>query len=1124
LLEFRILGSFEVVDDEGSVALGGPKQQALLAALLLHRGEVISSDRLIDELWGGRPPATAVKTLRVYVSNLRKALGDGSLVTRGHGYLLTPKPDQVDVDRFERLAAEGRAALERGDALAARERLRAALALWRGSALADFCYEPFAGPEIARLEEARLSALEDRIDADLALGGDGALIAELEGLAAANPLQERLRGQLMRALYRAGRQVDALTVYRQTRELLREELGLEPSRTLQELERSILEQDPSLETRIQPAGSLGVCPYKGLAFFDRADADYFFGRERLVTDLIARLVDSTVVGILGPSGIGKSSLLRAGVLPALSSGILPGSARWHQVLIRPGPLPCSQLARALAGDRLCQVVEQLSPGERIVVAVDQFEELFAVCQVENERVSFLEDLVAAACDPERRAILLVALRADFYGRLASYPRFGDLVSASHVLVGPMDSDGLTRAVEQPAARAALELEPGLADALVSDVVGETGGLPLLSTALLELWRAREGGVLRYGSYRRSGGVRGAVARLAEDAYTRLGEREQRHARTVMLRLASGDAERPVRRRVPLTELERLDGAEPVIAALTKARLLTVSDGEVELSHEALLHEWPRYRIWLDEDSVGRRLHGHLSHSAREWEATGHDPGDLYRGARLTGALDWAGQHSYELAPIERRFLTASRRHADHTARRLGALLAGVALLVLAALVAGAVALVEKERAASEARLALARQLDAEAMNEPQLGLALLLAREAITLERSPQTESLLLSTLQRSRGGLERRFAVGGPTLCCNGPAPAAPPLAFSPDGKTFAVRLAAATVGLFSAGTLRRQGSFSIRPSSAPITALAWLPTGRELAVGGHSGLVELWRINGTPHLERSLRGLQAAPGQAEAIQAIAFSPDGRLIAASDASEASQAAGELPSPVPATRRSSLVAIWRTDTGKLNSGLYPLDLGTGLAPFDPLAFSPNGRLVAVGAPDGSDLVIDTATAQKRPPIHPIRGDYTSSLAFSPTGTLETGTVGGNVQGWDPISSRALSDPLPVAADSVAAIAFDPTGRRFATTSSQDGTVKLFSTSTLEQEGTTLTTDQGAASSAIFGPHGNSLLVVDDLGDGFTLPTSPSAWEQQACAIAARNLTRQEWDLFLPGQSYTRTCP
>ena len=247
MIEFRILGPFEVVDDGRAVGLGGPKQRALLAALVLHRGEVVLSDRLIDELWGGQPPATASKTLRVYVSNLRKALGDGVLVTRRGGYVLAPALDQVDLDRFERLAAEGRDLLERGDARAARERLRGALALWRGSALADFSYEPFAESEIARLEEARLAALQDRIDADLALGSDGALISELESLVASNPLEERLRGQLMRALYRAGRQADALEVYRQTRARLREELGLEPSRMLQELERSILEQDPSLD-------------------------------------------------------------------------------------------------------------------------------------------------------------------------------------------------------------------------------------------------------------------------------------------------------------------------------------------------------------------------------------------------------------------------------------------------------------------------------------------------------------------------------------------------------------------------------------------------------------------------------------------------------------------------------------------------------------------------------------------------------------------------------------------------------------------------------------------------------------------------------------------------------------
>src|ERR1019366_6678276 len=209
------------------------------------------------------------------------------------------------------------------------------------------------------------------------------------------------------------------------------------------------------------------------------------------------------------------------------------------------------------------------------------------------------------CDPQRRALVVVSLRADFYGRLAPYPRFAKLLSGSHVLVGPMDRDELARAIEQPAARARLELERTLVDALVSDVAGEPGGLPLLSTTLLELWRARDGRSLRYERYRTSGGVRGAVARLAEAAYTQLGEAERRVARGVMLRLGSGEEGALVRRRVPLAELERIDGAERVLAALTDARLLTVSDEEVEISHEALLREWPRYRAWLEEDRVGR---------------------------------------------------------------------------------------------------------------------------------------------------------------------------------------------------------------------------------------------------------------------------------------------------------------------------------------------------------------------------------------------------------------------------------------------------------------------------------------------------------------------------------------
>ena len=246
VIEFHVLGPLEVVEQNRPLALGTPKQRALLAVLLVHRGEPVSSDRLIDALWGERAPPSALKIVQGYVSNLRKVLDEGLLVTSGRAYLLQTDPGQTDLDRFQSLVAEGRRALQEGDARSAAAQLREALGMWRGPALADFAYESFAQAEIARLEEARLAALEDRIDADLALGHQEQLVGELDALVHEHPVRERFLGQLMLALYRSGRQVESLAVYRDARETLVHELGLEPGRSLQELEQAILSQDPQL--------------------------------------------------------------------------------------------------------------------------------------------------------------------------------------------------------------------------------------------------------------------------------------------------------------------------------------------------------------------------------------------------------------------------------------------------------------------------------------------------------------------------------------------------------------------------------------------------------------------------------------------------------------------------------------------------------------------------------------------------------------------------------------------------------------------------------------------------------------------------------------------------------------
>jgi WD40 repeat protein/DNA-binding SARP family transcriptional activator len=1439
-----MLGPLEVWRGDTPLRLGGERQRALLALLLVRANELVRTEQLVDQLLGEELSEQALNTARVAVSRLRRLLEDGNagevLLTQAGGYRLKAGPEQLDAARFERLLSEGRGLLAAGDAASAAARLREALAMWRGAPLADLARLEFAQPEIRRLEELRVLALMERIDSELLLGADAELIPELEGLVASNPLQERLRAQLMLALYRAGRQADALEVYRQTSELLRGELGLEPSRGLKELERRMLRQDPTLELApgavTTPLGTMverAVCPYKGLASFDRSDAEYFCGRERIASDLVSRLAESSLVGIVGPSGIGKSSLLRAGLLSALGAGALPGSASWRQLLIRPGERPCAELARALGGEELDVVLAGLKAGDRLVVAVDQLEELFTVCEREDEREAFLEQLASAACDTQRRVLIVVALRGDFYGRCASYARFAELLSSSHVLVGPMGREELARAIELPAARAGLEVERALVEDLVGDVAGEPGGLPLLSTMLLELWRARDGRVLRHAQYVASGGVRGAVARLAENAYVRLDANGRRVARGLLLRLAHGEDGALVRRRLPLAELERIDGAEPVLAALTDARLLTASDGEVEVSHEALLKEWPRYRGWLEEDRVGRRLHAHLADASREWDSGGRNPGDLYRGPRLTAALDWSAPHWDELSPGEREFVGASRSAAGRATRRLHAVLAGVAVLLVVSLIAGVIALEQKQHATTEARVALAQRLGAEAVIEPRIDLAMLLAREGVNLDRSQQTESTLLATLLRSPAaiasfelpigvrpitltlspdgrtllvyasngtlyvydpatlrqqhppitnfggdlaplysadgslllltndegaidvlnahtfrpvarlrydpryfqagltadnsaeslfmspdgrtvyyayavtsisgppgpgyldrwalpsgrllsssrvsaqglvairlvdngnrlivlgdtasetldartlapqrtvpvnlpgqlgfvgeaqccveavgaispdgtsaavgspdgtirfvdlstgeihvaagghtasvqsvryspngrilvstadddkvivwgpktaqpsqtllghagrptdgvfsadsgtlytcsldgtvikwdlGSQRRFGrlftTGARTLTPNAVTPITPPLAVSPDGSQFAAQTAANTVGIFSVDTLRRKISLRVA-RDATITALAWSPDGAELAVGGDGGLLQLWDVSGTPHLVRSFGALRPTSKAPEAITSVAFSADNRLIAASDATN----------DIVTQAQGGRIAIWRTRTGA------PVTTALKLrTPATDVAFSPDGRLLAVALGNGQVLIVDSSNGRQAPTLRPLEGDNgTDSLAFAPNGTLATGTYAGIVQLWNPSTGGSIGHPVLAAAAPVASIAFDRSGQRFATAGGPEGGLKLWFTSSLQQDGATLDPEQGTSGNAQFTPNGQFLLSVNANGHGSLWPVTLAALEDHACTVAGRNLTPEEWSRFITGYKYSPVC-
>ncbi|HST17364.1 MAG TPA: BTAD domain-containing putative transcriptional regulator [Gaiellaceae bacterium] len=866
-LEFRILGPLTVRIDETEVPAGGPKQRALLALLLLSANRVVSRDRLVAELFPDQSVNAADHALRNHVSRLRKVLAPATeeprLVARPPGYLLRVEPDELDIELFEELVASAREALATGDAGVAAGLLGRAEGLWRGRPLADLEFEPFARIEVERLEEVRLGAVEERVDAELALGRHAALVAELEALVEEHPYRERFRAQLMLALYRSGRQAEGLRVYRRTRAVFVDELGLEPGVELQELERAILVQDAALSGSppAEPAARQALradCPYKGLAPFEPEDAELFAGRERLIEELTARLAEAPLLAVVGSSGSGKSSLLRAGLIPALRAPFL---------LLRPSDASAADVTNAIVGRQA---------GEQIVIAVDQLEELFAETVSEKARRAFVDAVVDAAWDGERRALVLLALRADFVGHVARYGGLADLAS-NQVLLGPMSKPELRRAVRRPAELAGLEVDPELVDALVDDVTSEIGGLPLLSTALVELWRARDGRQLTLETYRHLGGVHGIVERHAEAAYRSLSAYEQFTARRIFLRLVSGGGDEPVvRRRVQREELGAGEETARVLARLVERRLVVVGEEGVELVHEALLEQWPRLREWLEQDAQARRMHAQVASAAAAWEAAGRGRDELLRGARLAAVVEWADASDEALSSSDTAFVEASRMEHARQTRRLRLGLAVALLLLLVTVLAGLVALASRASANRQATDAIAQRLGAQALSERRLDRALLLARAGIALDDTEATRSDLLATLLRSPTAL-RVLHPGGSSVLGD---------ALSPDGRVLAVRGDDGSVAFFDAATGAAagrtwHGTAEVRNAGAivlPVRDLAFSPDGRQLAVGDADRLgPTLALVDLASRHARVVRTARTKPGAATAD--IAYAPDGRTI-----------------------------------------------------------------------------------------------------------------------------------------------------------------------------------------------------------------------------------------------------
>ena len=671
-------------------------------------------------------------------------------------------------------------------------------------------------------------------------------------------------------------------------------------------------------------------------------------------------------------------------------------------------------------------------------------------------------LAAAAGDPERRVLVVVSLRADFYGRLASYPRLAALLSASHVLVGPMDRGELARAIDEPAARAGLKVERPLVEALVSDVAGEPGGLPLLSTTLLQLWRARDGRVLRYDGYRASGGVRGAVARLAEDAYTQLGD--TRAADRAQPDAAAG--QRRGRDAGPPPGAARRPGAPPrrgpcadgadrrPPADRQRRRGRTLPRGAA-----ARMAGLPRLARGRPDPQAPPRP---PDAAATDWDARGRDAADVYRGARLAAALEWRAGHEPELNQAERAFLGASRAAAGRAQRRLRMVLAAVAALLAVAVAGGVVALVNQQRASNQARVALARQLGAQAVTEPRLDRAMLLAREAVTLDRSPQTEGTLLATLQR-HPTVTGTFAL---------PVGVAPQLAVSPDGRTLAVshflinRYGFTDDPQVSLGEIRFYDPRTRALQRAPLPhfggarppvysrdgALLAYPTDNllpSIAVRNAHTLVPLARLTFDP-----LQTGRLTPDIPHA--SILIAPDGRTAyCAYRVYNLTRSFAKAPGATYLARWS-LPGGRRLSTTRIDSGAVLAVRLTGAgarllvvdahsisvfgaspvrrlssatitpAPAAPsaTAISPDGGTVAVGSHTGQVSFVDPATGHARPGTG-AHGSAVTSLTYSPDGRAVASTGTGNtVTIWDPQTARP-AQVLTAPAEQVQYVAFSP---------------------------------------------------------------------------------------------------
>jgi energy-coupling factor transporter ATP-binding protein EcfA2 len=868
------------------------------------------------------------------------------------------------------------------------------------------------------------------------------------------------------------------------------------------------------DSRGEDAETPRRAPYAGLTAFQPDDSPWFFGRERLVDDLETRVAEQRFVAVFGASGAGKSSVLRAGLLPRLR-------AAGHTVfLFTPGPHPVEEAAILLAAPAhttpgrlhaeftadphnlhrtLRRITAERGPGAETVLIVDQFEELFTVCHGQEERKRFVAALVHCARTATSRCRVILGIRADFYSHCAEQPELVEAMRDAQVTVGPMSADELHRAIVEPATRAGCRVEGRLVTHLVAHAQGQGTVLPLLSHVLLETWRRRRGNQLTLDGFRASGGMEGSLAQTADAFYTALVPRQQDVARQLFLRLtALGEGTEDTKRRVDRSELDLDDDTRTVLERAAESRLITLDGQRLEITHEALIRGWPRLRGWLGGSRQTLREHRQLTEAAAMWESLDRDPDVLYRGARLALGRQLTDSGTIELTGRERAFLRASTdaeraetRNAQRRARRMRTLVVALAGLLALTLAMTVYAVRANDEVTRQRNRAVAQNAAAKA---PELAgqnqaLAVQLALVAHRLSPDRTSRDSLLSTLMPSWS------AHRGELLS----------LSLAPHGRTMATGGGDGAVRIWSVSRSAETRLLATLPGGdSTVYAVQLSPRGNLLAAAGTDRRIRLWDVADPAHP----RLLSATVVHTDGIRSLAFSPDGRHLASGG-------------------NDRTVRLWDLGHPRHPKRLSVLKGHTG--PVRGVAFSRHGHTLATA---GEDEMVQLWNV--RAPRDPVRLAHwrahrlgVFAVAFSPREDVLATSGGGDapVRLWSVGQGR----PREIAAltghrDVVGALAFSPDGHTL-TAGGDDRTVRSWDISDLAhpRRGVTLTGYRTAVSALSVSPDGGTLFTGVYDGLMRVLPLDFPHVIAHACARARPVITRTAWKRYLAGIPYRPPC-